>query len=492
MSAIMKEKDHVPSSPERDSSSEELAQRIWTDEEELRARWKIDTTVLPLLFLGLLVFQLDRMNIASALTGGFAQDIRVNQATINLGNQLMFLAIVVFEIPCNMLLQKLGPRKWISGQVFTFGLVATLQIFVTNRTGFLVSRWFLGTAESGYIPGAIYTLSTWYRKRELAKRVAILFFGMFGANALSPILASGILMLDEKRGLTGWQWLFMLEGLFTMVVAILLIFVLPGSPDSPAPLLSKGLIRFSPRDQDILQDRLAEDDPEKRPGVQGLKIPWKLVRNTLLHYKRWPHYISTCVVFSTWSPLTTYTPSIYVSLGFNRTVANALAAVGASMALGIVFFFAWLSDRTQKRGGAVMAAHICYLIVLVIARSLQDRVGIWSRWGLWTVVNAFAVGYHPVHNTWVQLNCKDPRERSIAIAMWVMFAISGLMFGTQFFQASDLPFYRNGLRTMIIMVSTGLFFAIVQELVYWHHNGKVRSGTARAIQGEEKPRLYVL
>ncbi|KAF2226764.1 major facilitator superfamily domain-containing protein [Elsinoe ampelina] len=479
------------SAAERDSSSE-LGQSVWSEKEELRARWKVDTTVLPLLFLGLLVFQLDRMNIASALTGGFAQDIRVNQATINLGNQLMFLAIVMFEIPCNMLLQKLGPRKWISGQVFTFGLVATLQVFVKNRTGFLVSRWFLGTAESGYIPGAIYTLSTWYKERELAKRVAILFFGMFGANALSPILASGILMLDDKRGLTGWQWLFMLEGLFTIVVAFLLIFVLPGSPDSPAPLLSPGLIRFSVTDQAILRGRLAQDDPEKQPGAQGMKIHWTIVRNTLLHYRRWPHYISTCVVFSTWSPLTTYTPSIYVSLGFNRTAANALASIGAFAALGVVFFFAWLSDRTGKRGSAVMAAHLCYLITLIVARSVQERVGTWQRWALWTVVNAFAVGYHPVQNTWVQLNCKDPRERSIAIAMWVMFAISGLMFGTQYFQASDLPFYRTGLRTMIIMVSVGLVMAGVQEGVYWWHNKKVREGRGKTIHGETEVRVYVL
>lgn len=72
--------------------------------------FRVDTTVLPLLFLGLLVFQLDRMNLASALTAGFATDIGVTQATINLGNQLMFLFIVVFEIPCNMLLQRVYRR----------------------------------------------------------------------------------------------------------------------------------------------------------------------------------------------------------------------------------------------------------------------------------------------------------------------------------------------------------------------------------------------
>lgn len=104
---------------------------------------------------------------------------------------------------------QIGPRKWISGQVISFGIVATLQVFVRNRTGFLVARSFLGLAESAYIPGAVYTLSTWYRQKELAKRVAMFFFGMFSGNALSPILASGIIQLDGWQGLSGWQWIFL-------------------------------------------------------------------------------------------------------------------------------------------------------------------------------------------------------------------------------------------------------------------------------------------
>lgn len=104
---------------------------------------------------------------------------------------------------------QIGPRKWITAQVFIFGLIATLQIFIHNRAGFLVTRSLLGLAEAGYIPGSIYTLSTWYTRRELAKRVAILFFGMFGGNAISPLLGAGILRLDRKRGLTGWQWIFL-------------------------------------------------------------------------------------------------------------------------------------------------------------------------------------------------------------------------------------------------------------------------------------------
>ncbi|KAL1880140.1 hypothetical protein Daus18300_001503 [Diaporthe australafricana] len=442
----------------------------------------------------MLVFQLDRMNLASALTAGFATDIGVNQATINLGNQLMFLFILIFEIPCNMLLQKIGPRKWISGQVICFGLVATLQVCIRNRTGFLVVRSFLGLAESAYIPGALYQLSTWYRQKELAKRVAVFFFGMLSGNALSPILASGIIQLDGRQGLSGWQWIFLIEGVFTLAVGLSLLFILPGSPNSPTPLLSRGLIRISPTDQHVLQQRLARDGLEETSS-QGLEIPWELVRKTLLHYKRWPHYLSTSAVFSTWSPLITYTPSIYLSLGFSRVSANALAAVGAGATLPVGFFFAWLSDRTGARGATVIAAQACYLVALVAARQVQENdagIGVWQRWALWTVVNAFAVGYHPVHNTWLQLNCADPRERSVAIAMFVMSAIAGLMYGSQYFQAGDRPFYRGGLRTMIVLVSSGIALALVQELVYWLHNRKVRNGTATVINGEEKPRVYVL
>lgn len=372
----------------------------WHPSDEKKALLKVDLTVLPLLCLGLLVFQLDRMNLASALTGGLMEDINIDQSTVNLGNQMMFLGIVLLEIPFNLILQRIGPRKWIASQVLVFGLIATLQALVRDRKGFLVVRSILGLAEAGYIPGSIFTLSTWYQRRELSTRVAVFFFGMFGGNALSPILASGVLLLDGKQGLTGWQWVFLLEGAFTMLVGILLLLLLPGSPDAPRPLLSRGLITFTEQDQCILQNRLAIDSPEKDNNPTPSKsIPWPLIRNTILHYKRYPSLLSTFCVFSTWTPLMTYTPSIFVDLGFERVAANALAAVGASLALLVVLFFARLSDRTNRRGGCVMLAQMCYFVALVIARSLQPVVGRWGRVALWTAVNAFAVGYHPIHNT---------------------------------------------------------------------------------------------
>ena len=91
----------------------------------------------------------------------------------------------------------------------------------------------------------------------------------------------------------------------------------------------------------------------------------------------------------------------------------------------------------------------------------------------------------------VQLNCKYPGERSIAIAMWVMLATSGLMVGTQLFQGSDAPYYSDGLLYMIILVTIGIGLAAVQEAVYLVHNRNVRQGRGALINGEAEPRIYV-
>lgn len=104
------------------------------------------------------------------------------------------------------------------------------------------------------------------------------------------------------------------------------------------------------------------------------------------------------------------------SLGWQPVPANALAAVGGALSLIVVFTFAYISDKTNRRGATVIAAQCCYLAALVIARQVHPHVGQWSRWALWTLVNSFAVGYHPVHNTWVQVNCRTPGERSVSIA----------------------------------------------------------------------------
>ncbi|OOQ88918.1 vitamin H transporter [Penicillium brasilianum] len=358
-----------------------------------------DFQVLPLLLIGFATYQLDRTNFSSALTGGLAYDLSINQNTINLGNQLMFLGVIALEIPSNVLLYQIGPRWWIGGQVLVFGIIATLQIFIRNESEFLLTRTLLGLAEAGYIPGAMFTLSTWYTKAEITKRIAIFFFGMFGGTAISPLLGAGLLKLDGHGGLLGWQWIFLVEGVWSVVISLLLLIFLP---------------------QRASYEQVSQHECETANGwsIEGADRQLRVaeVWRNITCFQKWPHFLATACVFATWSPLTTYTPSIIMSLGFSHFKSNALAAVGSFLTLPVVLFFAWLSNKSKRWGITVMIAISAYLVALVILRIAQPVASRWGKFGLWTAVNGLAVGYHPVHNAWIQIKCRTPEERSISLA----------------------------------------------------------------------------
>lgn len=136
----------------------------YTVAEERATRRKLDFVVMPLLFLGFYVFQvrfatdhadtkLERGNISNALTDGFLRDVGITQDQFNTGQSLLYLGIILLEIPSNWCLQIVGPQIWISFQVLAFGLVATLQAFQKGYGGYLATRIMLGVTECGYIPG---------------------------------------------------------------------------------------------------------------------------------------------------------------------------------------------------------------------------------------------------------------------------------------------------------------------------------------------------
>lgn len=109
-------------------------------------------------------------------------------------------------------------------------------------------------------------------------------------------------------------------------------------------------------------------------------------------------------------------PNYHYGAGIYPIEANLFAAIESLLTLPIIFLFAWLSDKTNKRGLTVMIAISVYLVALVILRVLVHHVDKWGKFALWTAVNALAVGYHPIHNAWIQVNCRSPTERSISVA----------------------------------------------------------------------------
>lgn len=198
------------------------------------------------------------------------EDVGIDQDQFNVGQQMLSLGIVLFEIPSNMILYRVGPGKWLTLQLFLFGTVSTFQAFQKGYGPFIATRFLLGVTESGFIPGGLWTMSTWYTKRETAKRVMFFYFGNQVGQASSKLLAYGILHMRGVGGKAGWFWLFALMGAFTVLSGCVLGFFLPDSFKNPHSTFLPRRRMFTDREVHILQTRVLLDDPMK--GKKKKKI----------------------------------------------------------------------------------------------------------------------------------------------------------------------------------------------------------------------------
>src|SRR6186713_736094 len=188
------------------------------------------------------------------------EDVGINQDQFNVGQQMLSLGIVLFEIPSNMILYRVGPGKWLTLQLFLFGTVSTFQAFQRGYGPFIATRFLLGITESGFIPGGLWTLSTWYTRSETAKRIMIFYFGNQFGQASAKLLAFGILHMRGVGGKSGWFWLFVLMGTFTIASGFVLGFFLPDSFKNPHSTFLPKWQMFTEREIHILRTRVQFDD----------------------------------------------------------------------------------------------------------------------------------------------------------------------------------------------------------------------------------------
>lgn len=178
---------------------------------------------MPLLFIGYVVAYLDRVNV------GFAKlqmlnSLHLSEAAYGLGAGLFFIGYFLFEVPSNLLLHRLGARRWIARIMVTWALLSMANAWVSTPVGFYVVRFFLGVAEAGFFPGMVLYLTYWFPSHRRGKMVALLMAG----NPVSGLLGgplSGYLMhaLQGTWGLDGWQWLFVVEALPSIVLGIVIL-----------------------------------------------------------------------------------------------------------------------------------------------------------------------------------------------------------------------------------------------------------------------------
>lgn len=190
---------------------------------------KIIWKLIPFLCFCYLTAYLDRINVGFAKLQ-MVEDLHFSETAFGLGAGLFFVGYILFEVPSNLMLEKIGARIWIARIMISWGLLSTCTLLVTTPEQFYILRFLLGAAEAGFLPGVLYYLTQWFPSQRRGRVIALFMIGLPLSSIVGGPLSGWIMIhFDQLHGLRGWQWLFLLEGLPTILLGILTLRVLPSS-----------------------------------------------------------------------------------------------------------------------------------------------------------------------------------------------------------------------------------------------------------------------
>ena len=231
---------------------------------------KVAWRLIPFLFLCYIVAFLDRVNVGFAKLQ-MAPDLSFSDTVYGFGAGIFFIGYFIFEVPSNVLLERLGARIWIARIMITWGLISSAFVFTPyihwgsvatmfNCTdpefSFYFLRFLLGVAEAGFFPGIILYLTYWFPGPRRAKMVALFMTAIAISNVIGSPISGGIMQyMDGVYGWRGWQWLFVLEGLPSVLVGILVVVLLPNGPKTAKWL--------TPQERDMVIQRIHEEEASK-------------------------------------------------------------------------------------------------------------------------------------------------------------------------------------------------------------------------------------
>ena len=222
---------------------------------------KATRRIIPFLFLCYVFAYVDRVNI------GFAKlqmqaDLGISDAVYGMGAGIFFLGYFLFEIPCNLMLQRIGAKRWLGPIMIVWGLVSGCQMFVNGATSLYVIRFILGVVESGFFPGVILYLTFWYPRKYRAKMIAAFMTAVPISGVIGGPISGWILgAMSHADGFRGWQWLFLFEAIPSIIAGIATTYFLDDSPRKARWL--------NEDEKNLLEGRLREEEEIKRLETPG-------------------------------------------------------------------------------------------------------------------------------------------------------------------------------------------------------------------------------
>ncbi|KAK4521500.1 glycine hydroxymethyltransferase shm1 [Mucor velutinosus] len=439
------------------SSDQELIGHIVdrTTEEKKITRI-IDCRMMPLFCIFYFVDFLDRANIGNATLAGIQDDLHLSHSELSTAISAFYITYILFEVPSNIILKRTSAVMWLSLIMLLWGTMTLVMAFSKNFHSLLACRLLLGAAESGYIPGILYMMSRVYRPRDFGLRLALLLCMSSVSGIVSGPIAYGTSFLEGQRGLHGWQYLFILEGVPTICLSVVSYFYLFDDIKS-VPWLT---------DTQKALHRECTNAPEEE-----VALSFKTFLKAILDWKTFlfaTTYLLTVVNLTSYQ---IFAPTIIDGFGFPVLESQLLSAPpNVAQTISIVLG-GYLADKYKNKRGALMVTGfsvgaIGYMLLII----LQGR---WARYAALFVIPAGLGLQAPANIGWSAINFPNLEIRVIAVAVVVMIGNSGGVIASYLYPVSDGPHYYFGNAFNLCCAVVGALFSGLASYLLYRQNRKL-------------------
>lgn len=500
---------------------------------------KLDRRSVPPLTILWLANFIDRSNIGNARQAGLFRDLRLTDNKYSTALALFYVTYIFSELPSNMMLRKLGAKFWLPFLVFCWGIITICLGFVQNFAGLVVVRMLLGLFEGGLLPGMPLYLSTLYPRYMVQFRIGLFYASASLAGAFGGVLATGFIQMDglgaqtrtlasrtpvTATGVAGWRWIFIMEGLLTVIIACFSWWCLPASvkeakfiPDDEREALLAVLGRDMQNNRakaaGVAPAQFTPDAVEVQTGMPPVAPPtavttekheagtakhqamvfeeeqfeWREIRRGLVEPQAWFTGIAYLLICNSLYSFSLFLPTILRGIypEITTTRLQLLTVPPYVPATIMVLIVAWMADRTRMRGPYILAClPICMIGYIMLLVSSDAKV----QYGATFLI---ALGIYPVAPCILTIpinNTSGLYKRGTVNALQLMIANLAGFIATFIYQSKWAPRYVQGHSVALGSVVLAWIFVAINVWWCWSEN-RARAAGKRDGNWEEYERL---
>ncbi|KAF9887740.1 hypothetical protein FE257_009693 [Aspergillus nanangensis] len=419
-------------------------------------------------------------NIGNAQLAGMGRSLGMSNSDYDWALSIFFFGYVLFEVPSNLLLARSKPSVFIPTLIVVWGSLCCLMAAVSNFAGLMALRFVLGCVEAGFAPGVLFLMSSWYTKAEQARRYAVYWSAAVASGAFGGLIAGAITgRLDGAAGIQGWKWLFIIEGLCTVVVGSGAYYFLFDFPEN-----TKG---FTDTERRLLIERLRYDGQgdmatETNDEAAVATSPWSATLMAMRDWRVWGLILIYSMIVGA-GTMSYYLPTLTATLGYSAIHAQYMTVpiymVALVFCLGVAVSSDYFHERKFHIAACAAFGFAASVVAAVVLNSTVRYVMLcFMAAGIWSAL--------PMVLTWTGNTIQWPREKR-AVAFALVNALGNLssVYGSRIWPAWDSPRHAVGFGVTAGFLGLAVLLTLLLGVLFrlYPHDSYVRRQMARGAQG---------